>query len=123
MSRDLVEFMRALFLPAAQACQATHWSPAADVYRTAAGWLVKLELAGVRAGDLSVSVQGPRLTVRGRRRDACAAWGGSHQQMEIAYGRFERVVELPCDLTRCTVATDYRDGMLLIEICQEENEP
>ena len=91
--------------------------------RTAAGWLVKLELAGVRAGDLSVSVQGPRLTVWGRRGDACAAWGGSHQQMEIAYGRFERIVELPCDLTRCTVATDYRDGMLLIDICQEENEP
>jgi HSP20 family molecular chaperone IbpA len=40
--------------------------------------------------------------------------------MEIAYGRFEAVVELPCALTPCQVATIYQDGMLLIDIRYKE---
>ena len=75
MSKDVVEWMQALFLPAVQACRAAHWSPAVDVYRTRSGWLVKLELAGVRPGDLSVGVRGSHLTVRGKRLDACAQAG------------------------------------------------
>jgi HSP20 family protein len=123
MSRDLIELMHTLFLPAAQACRATSWSPALDIYRTRTGWLLKLDLAGVRPADLTVTVRGSLLTVRGRRRDNCVEAGLSHQRMEIAYGRFERVVELPCDLARCAIATDYRDGMLLIDIRNEEVQP
>ena len=69
MARDLTRLMQALFLPAAAGCGDTHWRPPADVYRTARGWLVKLDLAGVRPGDLALAVRGRRLTVRGRRRD------------------------------------------------------
>ncbi len=123
MSRDLIELMHTLFVPAAQACRATHWSPAMDVYRTTAGWLVKLDLAGVPPGDLNLYVCGSRLTVRGRRRDWCVEAGLAHQRLEIAYGRFERVVELPCDLARSAIATEYRDGMLLIDIRTEEAKP
>ena len=34
------------------------WYPAADVYQTEDGWLVKVELAGVSAEDLEIDVQG-----------------------------------------------------------------
>jgi HSP20 family protein len=120
MPRDLVELMHALFWPAAHACRDTCWSPALDIYRTRTGWLMKLDLAGVRPGDLSISVRGPQLIVRGRRRDCCVEAGLSHHRMEIAYGPFERVVELPCDLNRCALATNYSDGILLIDIQNEE---
>jgi HSP20 family protein len=36
--------------------------------------------------------------------------------MEIAYSRFERSVELPCNLDRADITTEYRDGMLLVRI-------
>jgi HSP20 family molecular chaperone IbpA len=36
--------------------------------------------------------------------------------MEIAYSRFERVLELPCDLGRAEIETTYRDGMLFVHI-------
>ena len=39
--------------------------------------------------------------------------------MEINYGRFERGIELPCDLERADIATDFRDGMLVVRIRTE----
>src|ERR671925_378332 len=41
------------------------WHPRADIYHTRDGWLVKLELAGVRAEDLTIRARGSRLTVSG----------------------------------------------------------
>ena len=41
------------------------WQPAADIYRTLSGWLLKFELAGVTRDDVAIAVCGPRLTVAG----------------------------------------------------------
>jgi HSP20 family molecular chaperone IbpA len=40
--------------------------------------------------------------------------------MEISYSHFERTFELPCDLDRCGISTDSRDGMLHIHITETE---
>jgi HSP20 family molecular chaperone IbpA len=39
--------------------------------------------------------------------------------LEIAYSRFERSLDLPCNLQRAAIATDYRDGMLLVHVHTE----
>lgn len=116
MSEDFIRIMHALFLPAAESCHETPWSPAADVYRGRNGWLVKFELAGVRPDDIDLTVLGRRLTVRGIRRDCTVLEGCRYYQMEIAYSHFERSIELPCDLERADVTSEYRDGMLLVRI-------
>jgi HSP20 family protein len=123
MSKDLIRLMHALFLPGAEACQETPWQPLMDVYRTANGWLVKFELAGVRAEDIDLQVLGGRMVVRGVRRDRLreeAQKSGQpspvHYRMEIAYSRFERSLELPCDLKRADIITEYRDGLLLVRV-------
>ena len=36
--------------------------------------------------------------------------------MEIAYSHFERALELPDDLERVRVVTEFRNGMLLVRI-------
>jgi HSP20 family protein len=97
--------------------------PAVDVYRDHGGWLVKFELAGVRPEDIDLEVLGRRMTLRGVRRDRTPKQECRCFQMEIAYGRFERAVELPCQLDRAAIATEYRDGMLLVRIQTEENRP
>jgi HSP20 family protein len=119
MPKDLVRLMHALFLPGAGPCPPGSWCPAADVYRTRQGWLVKLDLAGVRVEDIAVEVQGKRMRIRGTRRDCTYQEGCHYYQMEIAYSNFERVLELPCDLERAAIVTDYRDGMLLVHITPE----
>jgi len=119
MSDDLIRLMQSLFLPAAGTCREACWRPAVDVYRTPRGWLVKFDLAGVRIQDIALSVCGTRLTVHGSRRDWCAEEGASHYRMEIAYSHFERSIELPCNLELARIASDYREGMLLVRIEME----
>jgi HSP20 family protein len=115
MSKDLIRLMNALFLPAVGSCGEGLWCPAVDVYRTRGDWLVKFELAGVRVDDIDLTALGNRLTVRGVRRDP-AHEPCSYYRLEISYSNFERSVELPCDLQRAAISTEYRDGMLLVRI-------
>jgi HSP20 family protein len=92
------------------------WRPPADVYRCGGDWLIKLDLAGVRPQDVQVHASGRRLTIRGVRRDWSIQEGNQSYSMEIAYNRFQRSIELPCELEGARIATDYRDGMLLIRL-------
>ncbi len=120
MAKDLVRIMHALFLPAVETRSGGLWRPAADVYQTRRGWLVKLDLAGVRPEDIRVEVRGRQLRVSGTRRDCSIEEGCQYYQMEIAYSTFERTLELPCELERGNVNTEYRDGMLFIHVlCPE----
>lgn len=92
------------------------WRPAADVYRAGDGWVVKFELAGVRVEDVQYGVTGRSLTIRGRRCDWCAGEAREAYAMEIDYRRFERTLELPCDVERARIVTEYRDGMFFIRL-------
>jgi predicted ATP-dependent protease len=58
MSNDRTRRLHALFFPAATSCGHNRWCPAADVYRTADGWLVKVGLAWTEAGG-EVPKDGP----------------------------------------------------------------
>lgn len=94
----------------------TAWQPAMDLYRSREGWVVKLELAGVRRQDIVVAVHGHQLQVAGVRRDWLVETGWRHQALEIAYNRFERTITLPCELEQAKITVDYRDGMLLLHV-------
>jgi HSP20 family protein len=116
MARDLVDIMRSLFLPAAKTFREACWRPFTDIYRTPEGWLVKLDLAGVRPEDVGVSVSGRRLRVKGIRRDLNIGEGCRCYRLEIAYSRFERDIELPIEPDPARIATEYHEGMLLVRI-------
>ena|ERR1700685_1893702 len=96
------------------------WLPAADVYEIASGWIVKLELAGVRPEDIQVSVEGDVLRIRGRRRDWIVHETRCCRSLEICYERFERRFELSDGLENHRIDVEYRDGMLLVTISSEE---
>ena len=95
-----------------QAC----WVPRVDVYQGRNGWLVKVDLAGVRAEDVELRVQDRQLVVEGIRRDLSYLEGQRAYSMEISYSRFQRSVDLPVDLSQAEIRSEYRDGMLLILI-------
>ena len=97
------------------------WRPSADIYRTRTGWVVKLELAGVRPEDVNVVARGSELFVSGVRRDKSVEEGWSHHSMEITYSRFERTIELPCELDRANVSVEYQDGLLLAHVIDRKS--
>ena len=97
------------------------WRPAADVYRTDDGWIVKLDLAGISAEDLLVEIRGASMRISGCRRDTVYGEGISYQQMEITYSRFERTFHFPCSIEGAHLARAYRDGLLILHLKSEEN--
>ena len=111
-----------LFFISAEAGAAMAWRPSADVYRTPHGWVVKIELAGVRPEDINVMPSGSELFVSGVRRDRFVEEGWSHYSMEIAYSRFERTIELPCDLDRAGISIEFHDGLLLVRVITNQEE-
>jgi HSP20 family protein len=120
MPQHIPMTIRGYFTAALTPGDAQTWQPPVDVYRVAGGWLLKFELAGVSPDDMTVSVQGSRVIVRGVRLDRCLESGCSVHQMEIAYNVFERTVELPDDLRHATLRSEYSHGMLIVRITLEQ---
>lgn len=100
----------------------TTWRPSADVCRTRNGWLLKFDLAGVGLDDVLVSVRGGQVRITGQRRDMIVEEGASHYSMEISYSRFERTIEMPCNLDHARVMLEARNGFLLVRMVIEGNE-
>ena len=111
-----------LFFISAEAGAAMAWRPSADIYRTRMGWVIKMELAGVRPEDINVQANGSEIYVSGVRRDRFVEEGWSHYSMEIAYSRFERAIELPCNLDRASVSVEYHEGLLLVRVILNQEE-
>jgi HSP20 family protein len=101
---------------AGQGSAKAHWVPNTDVYSTDNGLVVKVELAGMRNDNLEITVVGNRLRISGNRPDGCRAPKCSFLVMEINYGPFESVLELPpgYDLSQAKAA--YLNGFLRIDV-------
>jgi HSP20 family protein len=95
------------------------WNPSADVYRSAEGWIVKVDLAGVCSDDLEIELSGSFLRIRGCRRDTHYREGFIYHQMEITYSRFEKTIQFPVRIEGASVARDYNDGFLIIKLRSE----
>jgi HSP20 family protein len=93
-----------------------HWTPNTDVYSTDSGLVIKVEVAGMRSENLEITVEGNRLRISGNRPDGCRAPKCSFLVMEISYGPFESVLELPqgYDLSQAKAA--YLNGFLRIDV-------
>ena len=96
----------------------THWIPNTDVYVTEGTLVIKVELAGMRREDLELTVEGNRLMISGQRPDGSRSTKCKFLVMEINYGPFECVIEIPpgYDLTEAKAA--YQNGFLRIDIPQ-----
>jgi len=93
-----------------------HWVPNTDVYETDNGLVVKVELAGMRSEHLEITVDGNRLRISGNRPDGCRSGKISFLVMEINYGPFESVLELPPSYDLSQAKAAYLNGFLRIDV-------
>jgi HSP20 family protein len=98
------------------------WCPAADVYRTQEGWIVKVDLAGVKPTDVDVIIDGDLLRISGSRRDGTCGEGVSHYQLEITYSRFEKMIRFPRSIEHASIERDYHDGLLILRLREEQEQ-
>ena len=92
------------------------WYPAADVYQTPDGWVVKVELAGVSAEEIEIDIQGNVLHIAGCRKDRSCTTGVNYQQMEITYSNFEKTLRFPASIDGATVEHEFENGLLIINL-------
>lgn len=92
------------------------WHPLADIYETDTAWVIKVELAGVRPEDFSLTVEKGVLTVKGTRRDEFEGRWRRFHQAEIPYYEFERSFSIPPSGDEGGIKAIYKDGMLTITI-------
>ena len=92
------------------------WYPAADVYQTPEGWVVRVELAGVSAEDIDIDIQGNVLYIAGCRKDRSCSAGATYQQMEITYSNFEKTLRFPAPIDGAKLENQFEDGLLIIHL-------
>lgn len=94
----------------------TNWVPNTDVYIMDGGVVIKVELAGMRREDLELTIEGNRLRISGQRPDGCRAPKCKFLVMEINYGSFESIIELPAGYDLSEAKAAYQNGFLRIDV-------
>jgi len=121
--KDIVEMQQEMmrtfqdFLVSAQPLPSLHaeaWRPPTDVYEAETTFVVRMEIPGVGPDDIRISVDRDRLVVQGRRIDPARKEKVQFRQMEVNYGRFQRVLTLPSPVDESRVSATYKDGFLEI---------
>ena len=97
-----------------------HWEPRADVFEEPDRFIVRVELAGVRGEDISLTYHGDSqtLVIRGERfhEDATDSPLRAHQ-LEIYYGEYTRAIRLPDgNIQADAIRGTYRKGFLLVVV-------
>jgi len=92
------------------------WTPNTDVYRTDTGLVIKVELAGMRHEDLELTVEGNQLRINGVRHDICREGQCKFMLMEINYGPFESVIDLPPGYDPGNAKAAYQNGFLRVDV-------
>src|SRR5437867_7184662 len=100
------------------ACGQTHWIPNTDVYVSEGHLVIKVELAGMRQEDLELTVEGNRLMISGQRPDDSRGSKCKFLVMEIDYGSFECVIDIPPGFDLTQAKAGYHNGFLRIDVPQ-----
>ncbi len=93
----------------------THaWRPSTDVYENDEAIVVRVEVAGMKDSDFSVTLVDHVLVISGVRKDPYPKV--VYHQMEIHYGEFRTEVYLHWAIDESQIAATYSDGILQVSL-------
>ena len=95
---------------------AAQWVPPADVEEYEDRFELCIDLPGVAAGDVEITLHSGVLTLTGERREVQRTGVVSHLRRERGHGRFHRRFILPDSVDSDNVTASGRDGVLEITI-------
>lgn len=90
------------------------WSPPTDLYETEDAYIVRVEIAGMRQRDFSITLENNFLTISATRPDTPER--RAYHQMEVRFGEFSTVVVLPGAVDAEASGAEYEDGFLIISL-------
>ncbi len=100
------------------------WQPATDAYETEDHFIVMIELAGMQAGNFTVTLANKQLIIEGRRTPPIDDRVTAYHQLEVRYGDFRTAINLPWLVERESISATYEDGFLKVVLprLKRENE-
>lgn len=90
------------------------WRPPTDLYETEKHYAVRVEIAGMQDTELNIAVEGRELALYGFRQPP--AEQAAYHQLEVRFGEFLSVVELPGTVNVDNIEAEYKDGFLLVTL-------
>lgn len=100
--------------------QAEGWVPAADIRETGEEIFIRLDVPGVEARSVKVSVFEDTLTVKGERREESRGKDEKWHRVERFHGAFERRFRLAGPVQADKVSATYKDGVLEVRVPKSE---
>ena len=100
------------------------WVPAVDIFETNEAIVLKAELPGITAQDISVEVKDNTLTLKGEKKFEKEVKEENYHRVERSYGSFQRAFTLPGTIHQEKVKAKFKDGILEITLPKvEETKP
>ena len=99
---------------------ATAWAPALDISERKDAYLVTVELPGVEADDLDITMEDGLLTIQGERQFTQESSEQQFHRVERRYGAFRRSITLPAHVTAEGIEASFEDGVLQILVPKAE---
>ncbi len=92
------------------------WTPAIDVTEGKDAVTVKAEVAGVDPKDISVSLEGDILTIKGEKEEKKEEKDERQHRVERSWGAFMRAVRLPAPVDGGKVTATFKNGVVTITL-------
>ena len=88
------------------------WTPAADIYETETGFMIALDLPGIKRDALEIDIDDNRLVVKGVR----VVDDTRTRRTERPRGKFVRTFAVPASIDQAKIGAEYKDGVLQIRL-------
>ncbi|HHE47085.1 MAG TPA: Hsp20/alpha crystallin family protein [Bacteroidetes bacterium] len=96
------------------------WKPLTDVYETDDEVVIVMDIAGITTQDIKLILIKNILTIHGIRRERHGQRKRHFHKMEIDFGPFERIIELPAPVDPERNNARYVQGFLEIHLPKRE---
>lgn len=96
------------------------WIPAVDIFETNEAIVLKAELPGITAQDISVEVKDNTLTLKGEKKFEKEVKEENYHRVERSHGSFQRAFTLPGTIHQEKVKAKFKDGILEITLPKVE---
>ena len=96
------------------------WAPVVDITEKPEAYVVRAEIAGLKAKEVDVTLVGDVLTIRGEKKRDETKKDEHGQLIERRYGAFERSFTFPTPVNPDNVEADLVDGVLTIRVMKKE---
>lgn len=88
------------------------WSPPTDLFENEDHYTIRVEIGGMHQNSFNIIIEDGFLIIKGKRPEPISK--KAFHQMEVRFGDFSSIVEIPGPIDESKAEAEYKDGFLTI---------